>query len=94
MFDSLVAVLEHPGVGCRAAAERAPSPAGGRWDFGQGRGWEQRFEAGGRDQTSLPSPGPTSCAFLGPEIPFQMDNSIVSGEKSPLVRIRNGAFGD
>lgn len=42
-------------------------------------------------RTSLPR---HSCAFLGPEIPFQMDNSIVGGEKSPLVRIRNGAFGD
>lgn len=37
---------------------------------------------------------PASCAFLGPEIPFQMDNSIVNGEKGPLARIRNGAFGD
>lgn len=78
----------------QGSSRAAPSPAGRRWDFGQGRGWKQRFGAGGRGQTSLPSPGPTSCAFLGPEIPFQMDNSIVSGEKSPLVRIRNRAFGD
>lgn len=62
--------------------------------FWPGKGLEAAVWGWGEGQTSLPSPGPTSCAFLGPEIPFQMDNSIVSGEKSPLVRIRNRAFGD
>lgn len=60
----------------------------------QGRGWRQWFEDGGGVKPPCRGLAPASCAFLGPEIPFQMDNSIVDGEKGPLVRIRIRAFGD
>lgn len=92
--------MGHRGVGCRGQQSCALTCRGrrdfgeGTGDFGEGKGLEAAVWGWGRGQTPLPSPGPTSCAFLGPGIPFQMDNSFVNGEKSPLVRIRNGAFGD
>jgi len=74
-------------------AVRAPVPAAGStgWAgagvFGPGKGLEAAVWGWGGQSSA-------SCAFLSPEIPFQMDNSIVRGEKSPLVGIRKGAFGD